>query len=77
MSAETKKPPRPAVRRSYDFSDGERGRYAAKFGAGTNLILLEPEIQEYFPDSKAVNDALRLLVRAIKARLKDKDAPAR
>ena len=74
MSADNKKHPRPAMRKTYDFSDGVRGRYAAKFGEGTNLILLEPEIQEYFPDSKAVNDALRLLVRAIKARRKKEDA---
>ena len=46
----------------YDFSGGVRGKYARRFRAGTNLILLEPDLAERFPDSAAVNRALRALV---------------
>ena len=40
-----------------------RGKYYERARAGTNLVLLEPEIAEAFPDSKSVNEALGLLLR--------------
>jgi hypothetical protein len=46
----------------YDFSGGERGKYADRYRNGTNVVLLEPELAEAFPDSKSVNDALRALL---------------
>ena len=46
----------------YDFSGGVRGKYARRFREGTNLVLLEPDLAERFPDSAAVNRALRGLV---------------
>lgn len=46
-----------------DFSGGVRGKYAARFAAGTNLVALSPDVAEVFPDSTAVNEALRTLVR--------------
>jgi len=46
-----------------DFSDGIRGKYAARFAEGTNLVALSPDVAEIFPDSKAVNEALRTLAR--------------
>ena len=47
----------------YDFSRSVRGKYAAQFRKGTNLVVLEPEIAKFFSDSAAVNDALRALVQ--------------
>jgi hypothetical protein len=47
----------------YDFSGGVRGKYVARYAAGTNVVLLEPDIARVFPDSKSVNEALRTLVR--------------
>ena len=47
----------------YDFSDGVRGKYAARFATGTNVVVLSPDVAEFFPDSEAVNEALRTLVR--------------
>jgi hypothetical protein len=55
------------MRAEYDFSDGVRGKYAERYRRGTNVVLLDPELAEAFPDSKSVNDALRALV-AIAAR---------
>jgi len=47
----------------YDFSNGVRGKYAARFAEGTNIVILSPDVAEVFPDSQAVNEALRTLVR--------------
>jgi hypothetical protein len=50
------------MRAEYDFSGGVRGKYVDRYRAGVNVVLLEPELAEAFPDSKSVNDALRALV---------------
>ncbi len=46
----------------YDFSQGIRGKYAKRYAEGTNIVLLEPDIVDFFPDSQSVNKALRLLI---------------
>jgi len=43
-----------------------RGKYAARYEAGTNLVLLSPDVAEHFPDERAVNAALRGLIRVAK-----------
>ncbi len=55
------------MRSSYDFSGGVRGKYAAAYAEGTNVVVIDPELLKIFPDSEAVNEALRTLVRASKA----------
>ena len=40
---------------------GVRGKYYEQATAGTNLVLLEPDVARAFPDSVSVNRALRLL----------------
>jgi len=69
--ATRKKPPseRPSreMRAEYDFSGGVRGKYVDEYRRGTNVVLLDPDLAEAFPDSKSVNEALRALV-AIAAR---------
>jgi hypothetical protein len=42
---------------------GVRGKYFERYQAGTNLVLLEPDIARAFPNEKAVNDALRLVMK--------------
>ena len=54
---------RDTMRPEYDFSKGVRGVTAAQFGQGTNVVLLDPDVAEVFPDSVAVNEALRTLAR--------------
>jgi hypothetical protein len=51
------------IRPYYDFSGGVRGKYAARYAQGTNVVVLAPDVAEVFPDSAAVNEALRTLVR--------------
>lgn len=55
------------LRPEYDLKSllkgGVRGKYAARYRAGTNLVLLEPEVAKAFPNEKAVNEALKLVMK--------------
>lgn len=52
----------------YDFSQGVRGKHYRAYRAGTNIVLLDPDLVSAFPDSAAVNQALRMLVRLSKSK---------
>lgn len=54
---------RDTMREEYDFSGGVRGKYAAHIPRRPNLVALDPDVAKLFPDSAAVNDALRALAR--------------
>ena len=54
------------MRPEYDFSAGVRGKYAGRYRQKTNVIVLDPEIAEAFPDSNSVNEALRALLAIAK-----------
>lgn len=54
----------------YDFSNGVRGKYAARFSKGANAILLDPDVAAYFPDGDSANNALRHLVAAFESQRK-------
>ncbi|CAG0945326.1 hypothetical protein ANRL1_02263 [Anaerolineae bacterium] len=58
----------------YDFSKGVRGKYAKRYAQGTNVVILSPDVAQVFPDSESVNEALRVLVKV--ARQKVKKVPA-
>jgi len=54
------------LRSEYDFvqmEGGIRGKYVERYRAGTNLVLLDPDVAQAFPNDEAVNDALRLLIQ--------------
>jgi hypothetical protein len=53
---------------------GVRGKYAAKYRAGTNLVPLEADVAKAFPTPEAVNDALRLLITVAKSARRRADA---
>jgi hypothetical protein len=55
------------MRPHYDFSKGVRGRYAARYREGTNVVLLDPDVAAMFNTSEAVNEALRELARLKRA----------
>ena len=46
----------------YDFSGAVRGKYYKRYHVGTNVVLLDADVAEVFPNSASVNEALRLLV---------------
>ena len=55
------------MRKEYDFSKGVRGKYAKKYRAGTNIVLLDPDVAKVFKTPGSVNQALRSLAEIIKA----------
>jgi len=58
------------LRPEYDLSQlkgGVRGKYYRDATAGTNLVLIEHELADVFPDSESVNRALRMLVNTAAA----------
>jgi len=52
----------------YDFSRGVRGKHAGQYKAGSNVVMLAPEVAKVFPTSESVNDALRALAKIVRKR---------
>lgn len=55
------------MRKEYDFSKGVKGKYAKKYKAGSNIVLLDPDVAKVFRTPESVNEALRSLAGIIKA----------
>jgi hypothetical protein len=58
------------LRDEYDLSQlegGVRGKYHQRATSHTNLVLIEPDLAELFPDGESVNRALRLLANTARA----------
>ena len=51
----------------YDFSGGVRGKYVSRLAKGNNIAVLDKDVQKIFPNSVAVNTALRALGKAVEA----------
>ncbi|MDZ4804316.1 MAG: hypothetical protein SGI90_05605 [Candidatus Eisenbacteria bacterium] len=64
------------MRPEYDFSKGVRGKHAARYAAGTNVVVLDPDVAKAFPTANMVNEALRLLM-SIAGRRKTKPTRTR
>jgi len=60
------------MRKEYDLSNSRPNKYAPKYVEGTNVVLIEPDLVEFFPDSESVNAVLRTLVSIL-----PKSKPAR
>jgi len=52
------------MRAEYDFSGGERGKYSKRYSQGSNIVVLDPDVAKAFPTARAVNAALRKVLRA-------------
>jgi hypothetical protein len=65
------------LRPEYDFSRGVRGKYAARMAKGSNVVVLDRDVQAVFPDSASVNAALRALAQAVAAAKPARKTPAR
>ena len=46
----------PAMKAEYDFTGGERGKYADRYGKKASIVVLDPDMAKVFPNSDAVND---------------------
>jgi len=50
-----------------DFGPMVRGKYAARLAEENNVVILEPDVAKAFPNEKAVNEALRALLKLIES----------
>lgn len=60
----------PDMIEEYDFTGGVRGKYAKRYAEGSNVVVIDPDVAEYFPDHDSVNEALRGLTAIIKRKRK-------
>lgn len=56
----------PVMLEEYDFNQGIPGKYAKRYSEGTNIVVIDPDVAEFFPDNDSVNKALRSLTEIIK-----------
>jgi hypothetical protein len=64
------------LRPEYDFKalgTGVRGKYARRISRSTNVVTIDEDLVEAFPNAKAVNDALRSLLKKQRAALRRRD----
>jgi hypothetical protein len=54
------------MRPEYDFSGAVRGVTAARYAQGANIIVIDPEVLDVFPDGVTVNEALRALAPVLR-----------
>jgi hypothetical protein len=57
---------RPEYQRE-DFGQMVRGKYVERVRESSNIVVLDPDVAEAFPNSKAVNDTLRRLIDLAKS----------
>ena len=54
------------MRPEYDFSKGVRGVTAARYAQGTNIVVIDPQVLDVFPNAETVNRALRALAPVLR-----------
>ena len=65
---------RDTMRPEYDFSSGVRGVTAIRYAQGANVVVVDPEVLDVFPDSKSVNETLRALAPVIRQQRRRRSA---
>lgn len=55
------------MRPEYDFSGGVRGKYAKRYAEGSNVVVVDADLADVFPNGESVNRALRALAEIIRA----------
>lgn len=67
MNKEITSEPEDELRPEYDLTEllkgGVQGKYVSRYRAGTNVVVLAPDVAQAFPTEEAVNEALRLVMR--------------
>lgn len=53
------------MRPEYDFSKGVRGKHAAKYAEGTNVVVLEADVAREFRTTEQVNETLRAVSKLL------------
>lgn len=76
MKRKSRTEPEDNLRPEYDLHrllrGAVRGKYAKRYRSGTNLVLLERDVAKAFSSERAVNEALRLVIRLNKVRNRKK-----
>lgn len=68
------------MRPEYDFSKGVRGKHAAKYTEGTNVVVLDPDVAQEFRTTEQVNETLRAVSKLFQQHRKTQpphDEPSR
>ena len=67
MNKEVMTEPQDELRSEYDLAEllkgGVRGKYLSRYRAGSNVVVLSPDVAQAFPTEESVNEALRLVMR--------------
>lgn len=58
------------MREEYDFTKGVRGKHAAQYAKGTNVVVLDPDVAAEFRTAEEVNEALRAVAKLVRSRNK-------
>ena len=58
------------MRPEYDFSKGVRGKHAARYAEGTNVVVLDPDVAAEFRTAEEVNETLRAVAEIFRQRQK-------
>lgn len=56
------------MRPEYDFSNAVRGATVARYARGTNIVAIDPDLLDVFPDGETVNETLRAIAPVIRRR---------
>ena len=56
------------MRPEYDFSKGVRGKHAARYAAGSNVVVLAPDVASQFQTADDVNETLRAVAKLVERR---------
>ncbi|MEX2304301.1 MAG: hypothetical protein WD733_25380 [Bryobacterales bacterium] len=64
------RPDEDTMRAEYDFSKAIRGKHAARYASGTNVVVLDPDVAAEFRTAEEVNEALRALAGIVRRRNK-------
>ena len=65
---------RDTMRQEYDFSRGVRGVTAARYAEGVNVVVIDPDVLDVFPDGPSVNDTLRALAPVLRRQRRRRSA---
>jgi len=57
---------RDTMRKEYDFSGAVRGVTAPRYAQGANVVVIDPEVLDVFPNSQTVNETLRALAPVLR-----------
>ena len=68
MKKQASRKGRNAMRPEYDFSKGVRGKHAARYASGTNVVVLEPDVASEFATAGEVNETLRAVSQLLQRR---------